>query len=121
MNKFELVSLPQMEYQCLVLAISYEDPLEDLEQIELNLKEKGYNGEILFDMLGHIGDNSERFLSCKFSGESFELDTFKVVKISKSSVFRKVTKDYFLASKDLLDATILTNIQKNLIINGISI
>ncbi|MEM5686730.1 type II toxin-antitoxin system RnlB family antitoxin [Bacillus cereus] len=113
MKKFELVGLSDEKYQCLVLATSCDDPLEDLGLIELNLKEKGFTGEILFDMLGYAGDNSERFLSCSFNGEGLELDTFTVVKISKSSAFRIVTKDYFLSCKDLLDATILTNIQKN--------
>ncbi len=121
MKRCELVNLLNEKYQCLVLATSYEDPLEDLDVIELNLKEKGYSGEILFDMLGYVGDNSERFLSCTFNGETLNLDTFQVVKIPKSSAFRKVTNDYFLACSDLLDSTILTNMQKKLITNGITI
>ena len=121
MDKIGLVELSNLEFECLVLATSYRNPFEDLALIEFKLKEKNCSGNILFDMLGYTGDNSERFLTCEFDGEKLKRDTFKIICLSKKSIFRKMTNEYFMSYKELLDGTVLSSLQKKVMIDGINI
>ncbi|WP_461611963.1 type II toxin-antitoxin system RnlB family antitoxin [Cytobacillus kochii] len=121
MKKYGLIQLSGSEYQCMVLATSYEDPLQDIQDIERELKDLDVCGKILFDMLAHIGDNSERFLEANFDGDFLVLDSFRFVTINKNSAYRQNTKEFFSSKSYMLEGTILTTIQKNLISHGISI
>ncbi|WP_058765863.1 type II toxin-antitoxin system RnlB family antitoxin [Exiguobacterium chiriqhucha] len=66
MKNFMIVRLANLKFQCIVLATSYENPLENLEEIEIDLKKQCYEGPIIFDMLACLGDNNNRFFIMLF-------------------------------------------------------
>lgn len=121
MKNFMIVSLSNFKFQCMVLATSYENPLENLEEIETDLKSENYEGSIIFDMLACLGDNNNRFLSCYFDGHNLDLTTLEEVKIEKSNQIRKLSRDSLISRKEYLDLTVLTNLQKKLLSSGVAI
>ncbi|MCS1382748.1 type II toxin-antitoxin system RnlB family antitoxin [Lysinibacillus sphaericus] len=125
MKKYVITQINEkIEYQCLIMATSHEDPLQDINNIELiehDLQEKKIIGKVLFDMFAQIGDNSERFIELKFDGNKFEYATFNFVSVPKKSGYRNYFKEYFTQEISLLDNTVLNSIQKDLIHHGISI
>lgn len=121
MKNFIIVRLANLRFQCIVLATSYENPLENLEEIEIDLKNQNYEGLIIFDMLACLGDNNNRFLSCYFDGQNLDLTTFEEVKIEKSNSIRKLSRDSLISRKEHLDLTVLTNLQKKLLSSGVAI
>ena len=119
MESYKIKLLDNNEYKCLVLATSYEDPFDDLASIESDLTYKFIDGYVIFDMLGQIGNSSERFISMFFNGVNFDQKTFKFVEVDKNDVLRKKTIDFFVENLDCLDASVLTSTDKRLITNGI--
>lgn len=118
MTSYKIKPLENSEYECLVLATSFEDPLDNIAFIELDLKSLGIRGNVLFDMLGQVGNSSERFISILFNGQNFDNKTFSFVAIPKNDMLRKNTLEFFLENLDCLDASILTATDKRLILKG---
>lgn len=121
MKNFIIVNLNNFKFQCIVIANSYKNPLEDLEDIETSLKNKKYKGHIIFDLLACLGDSSNRFITCYFDGNNFDLVTFEETKIEKSDKIRSISRDNLTSQKEILDLTILTSVQKNLLNNGVAL
>lgn len=121
MSGYEIIRLNQSKYECLFVTTSFQDPFKSIHSIESGLKECKVEGYVLFDLLAQIGDNSERFMDAYFNGECFDISSFQFVDISKKSSFRKMTMDYFHEHLFILEDTILTNLQKKMIANGIAI
>ena len=78
----------KQDYQCIVMATSYEDPLEDINLIniiEIELRESNISkGKIMFDLLTCFGDNSERFSTLFFDGYKFDLTPTPFMLVAKN-------------------------------------
>ncbi len=126
MKRYALVELSEgiSYYSCMIVATSYSDPLENMEQIallEVNLRHTQIKGKVLFDMLTCVGDNSERYLSLEFDGTNFDLTSSQFVQFPKGSDIRQLSMKTFRQLKDELYNTVLNSKQINLLLHGIAI
>lgn len=126
MKRYILVKLNEgiSYYPCMIVATSYSDPLENMEQIsllEVDLKDKQVKGKVLFDMLACVGDNSERYLTLEFDGTNFDLNSSQFIRFSKESDIRQLSMKTFRQLKDELYNTVLNSKQINLLLHGIAI
>lgn len=126
MVRYKLVILDEkiIHYPCLVIATSYLDPLENMEQITLlqdDLKGNSMIGEILIDMLACVGDNSERYLTLKFDGYKFDLNSCQFVQFSKESYVRQISMKTYQQLNGELYNTVLNTKQIDLLLNGVAI
>lgn len=126
MTRYTLVMLDKgiSYYPCMVVATSYSDPLENIEQItllEFDLKENLVKGKILFDMLACVGDNSERYLTLEFDGTNFDLNSCQFVQFTKESEVRHISMKAYQQLNDELYNTVLNSKQIDLLLHGIVI
>ena len=68
MKAYDIIEF-KSDYNYVVLATSYINPIDELENIEEELKAKEYSGKVLFDLLLCNGMNSSRFVEIKFNGK----------------------------------------------------
>lgn len=126
MTRYTLVMLDKgiSYYPCMVVATSYSDPLENIEQItllEFDLKKKLVKGKVLFDMLACVGDNSERYLTLEFDGTNFDLNSCQFIQFSKGSEVRQISMKAYQQLNDELYNTVLNSKQIDLLLHGIVI
>lgn len=109
------------KYNAIVILKTSEAPFEFLDSIAESLSKNNFAGSIIIDQLLHSGNNSERFIVGTFDGKKFDNTSFKFEKLKKRSPERKYMCNYLRSDKDVIDFSILTNEQKNLIKNGYNI
>ncbi|MFC0190496.1 type II toxin-antitoxin system RnlB family antitoxin [Fictibacillus aquaticus] len=111
-------------YAGMVVAISYLDPLENMEQIsrlESDLKHYSMSGKILFDLLSYVGNNSERYLTLEFNGERFDLNSCEFVQFPIESDIRKKSMEVFKQLNEGIFNTVLNSNQIKLLLHGVVI
>lgn len=118
---YQLLEIKQSQYQFLIVSMSSQNPFEYIKDVESNLQDISADGVILFDMLTYLGNNSNRFMEAKFNGRHFVSESFKVVEISKSCEIRSVTRNTLVENEFCLIGTVLSEIQKDMLIGGLSI
>ena len=122
MENFDVMSIDLEDYKCIIFSTSFETPLTYLDDINEKLIKCDLDGcKVVFDMLTHIGNNSDRFIEVNFDGKSLDVNTFRHIKISKKHGLRKASSNYFKNHLNILDDSILTSFQKKMLQKGISI
>ncbi|MCR1964873.1 type II toxin-antitoxin system RnlB family antitoxin [Clostridium perfringens] len=122
MKNYEIVSINNNEYDVIVYSESRIAPFENIKNIEEDLKKMNLkNKKILFDMILCRGNNLERFIKCDFDGNLLLKNTMEVVRIGKKDIIRKLSIEYLSKEKEKVENSILTSIQKKMIIKGITI
>ena len=122
MKNYEIVLIDSNEYDAIIYSESQLAPFEDINNIENELKEMHLrNKRILFDMILCRGNTQERFIKCDFDGSSLLKTTMEVVKLSKKDVLRKISIKHLSMKKDKIENSILTSVQKKMIMKGIAI
>lgn len=122
MENFDIVSINDEEYKCIIFSTSFETPLTYLNDINQFLLNRDLNScKVIFDMLTHMGNNSDRFVEAYFDGKTLNVDTFKHVQISKKHELRKAACNYFKDNINILDNSILSSFQKKMLEKGIAI
>jgi hypothetical protein len=106
------------EYKYVVLATSYENPVDELDEIEYDLASKKYSGMVLFDLLLCNGMNSNRYIEMTFDGEHFDIFTSKVLK-NPSEITEKFINQYLKSKPLLIQNSVLPNAQRYLLQRGI--
>lgn len=118
MCQFKVIELNKSSYDIMVIAESYESPLESLDEVAEELRKNSYVGKrILFDSLLSIGNNDERFTEAYFE-DDFVYDTFAYVKILKGDMIRNMSSLFFKNNSNYLDNSVLTKFQRELIKKG---
>lgn len=67
------------DYKYVVLATSYENPIDVLDEIEYELSLKQYSGKVLFDLLLCNGMSDNKYIEMEFDGEHFLLSSSKIL------------------------------------------
>lgn len=75
---YKIMQLGDKQYQVLVVADSYVNPLSCLNTIADSLKDEAYKGRVLFDLLCANGQEDNRFASIEFDGSHFVRKTFSI-------------------------------------------
>lgn len=122
MSSFEVVCKLKADYDCVILASSFDSPINDLDAIVKELSENHLSkGKILFDLLLSVGNSSERFIEAQFLENKFIMNSFRCVSIPKESEIRKIITRYVSSKPCVLEYSILNNMQKRIIRKGIAI
>lgn len=122
MKDYKIAYINHEEYEVIIFSESYKQPLSNLYEIELELKKmKLKNKMILFDMILCRGNNEDRFIECLFDGENFVTSTIASVKVDKKNILRKLSTQYLLKNREVIEHSILTSIQKKMLLKGIAI
>lgn len=97
-------------------------PFGNIREIEVDLRKMDLShNKILFDMILCRGNTSERFIKCDFDGNLLLINTMKIVFISKKDELRNISVNYLSAEKEKVNNSILTSVQKKMILKEIAI
>lgn len=122
MKRYDIQKIELNEYKAIIFSTSYETPLQDIDEISKELCNYVQpSTKVVFDFLLNMGNNSERYAEVVFNGCKFVESSFKYLNIDKKSDIRKFSSDYFKSNSDLMTNSILTSIQKQLLIKGATI
>lgn len=102
-------------YSYLIFSTSYLNPLDNLCDIETDLK--GTNpGKVLFDLLLFNGFSSNRYIEAYFNGKHFVLSSFRPVKVDSN--IKKESGSFYQKNRELLNNSILLNSQSFMVKKG---
>ena len=110
MKAYDIIEF-KSDYKYVVLATSYENPIDELENIEDEIEAKEYSGKVLFDLLLCNGMNSSRFVEIKFNGECFDLSSSITIKNPNNSIKEDIHQ-YFKDKPALLENSVLPEAQR---------
>ncbi len=108
-------------YNAIIILKTSEAPFEILDSIAEYLSKNNFSGNIIIDQLLHSGNNNERFIVGNFDGKQFDTTSFRFEKLKKQSPERKYMCEYLRSDDDIINFSILTTEQKNLIKHGYNI
>ena len=114
MKAYDIIEFKN-DYKYVVLATSYENPMDELENIEDELEAKEYSGKVLFDLLLCNGMNSNRFVEIEFNGKCFDLSSFITIKNPNNSI-KEGIHQYLKDKPALLENSVLPEAQRYIII-----
>ena len=120
MKEYNILKLDSNEeYVNLIIMCNANSPFDYMEMIKDDLIKSNIEGKIIIDQILHVGNTNKRFIGIDYKNGNLEIN-HDFVNISKGSLLRKVSCDYLKENK-LIDYSILTSIQKRMIIKGIAI
>lgn len=105
-------------YDVIVFAESYESPFYHLDDVAEVIRANNiHKARVLFDTLLSIGNTSERFTEAVFL-EEFDMASFQFVELKKCDNIRKMCARFFYENSGILEYSILTPVQKELLKRG---
>ncbi|MDF2503865.1 type II toxin-antitoxin system RnlB family antitoxin [Clostridium sp.] len=122
-SHYNIQKLDNMQYDYIIFSKSIETVTDYLEHIIETIKEDKFT--LIIDNLLHNGASSDsRYIEIKWNKSKSINENYKNVKfaeISKNSIFRELSTEYYKNNKNLIEHSILTSIQKKMILKGIVI
>lgn len=119
---FELQKINQPSvYSYLILSTSYFNPLDDLDQLEEELRASlgdKFLGKILFDLLLSNGNSSNRFIEATFNGKELDYSSFKVPSDVDLQI-KKLSSSYYSNNELLKDSAVVSDSFKFLLKKGL--
>ena len=114
MKAYDIIEF-KSDYKYVILVTSYENSMDELENIEDELGAKEYSGKVLFDLLLCNGMNSSRFVEIEFNGKCFDLSSSTIIKNPNNSIKEDIHQ-YFKDKPALLENSVLPEAQRYIII-----
>lgn len=121
MSVAKIIQLHGGQYVACAVVQTYEPFCVVQKKLEKNIIKSKIRGKVLVDTLFHKGNSSDRFLELDVSDDTVNWQSIKVAKIDKRDNLRKVIANNLKNDFELLDNSILTDVQKSLIKHGIGI
>jgi hypothetical protein len=118
---FEIINLQESKYAALVIMKTHMAPLQYMSEIAESLAHMKIKGLILIDELMHSGNNEDRFIVTNFNGDKFDRTSMAFAKIEKRSEIRRISCEYLSKELDMIEYSILSNNQKEMICRGLYI
>jgi len=116
MKSYNIINIKD-GYKFIVLAISYVNPVDELDEIEKELYNKRFNGKVLFDLLLCNGINKNRYVEINFNGERFDTSSLKLIEsITRSS--KEIVSEYFKEHPIYIESSVLPKAQCYLMKKG---
>lgn len=116
MNLFQVVTLKNQGYTCLVIATSYRNPFNELRDLEKALSNLNCAGKVVFDLFAINGRNSNRFLEATFDGARLNHNSIRILNNLDEEI-KSITASFF-ANNNLLTSTVLPESLKYLAKRG---
>lgn len=102
----------------IVLSTSYISPLDELFDLEQELKMLNFKGEIIFDLLLCNGLNENRFLKGFFDGDYIDIANITIIKNIENDI-KKISEEFYINNSELVDYSVLPDAHKYIIKNGL--
>lgn len=106
-------------YKCFLLCLTYDSMLNYLDNIENEECIMNSCGTLLIDQLLVAGNGKNRFLSCNYDYGTIKLSSAK--NVFPDNQYKALTVHYLQQHVDLLRNSILTERQRESILNGVLI
>lgn len=115
MKKYDIIQLCNEPYDFLIIATTYENPLNEFEAIrnEIGTKE----ARILFDLTLINGLKSNRYIQCLYTADDCMFRTCSLVNSIDKGI-EQITCNYFKNNRELVCNSIIPNALKFLLLNG---
>lgn len=114
MKKFEMIELNDRN-TLLIQTLVSESPFEFLSEIQDELRNISFTGNVIIDELLHSGNNEERFIGCEIKDGVFINNSFHFLKVKKQDPIRQHIGDYLRKNPEELRLSGLTAYQIDLI------
>ena len=98
-----------------VQSLSYNNPINALNEITSELRIANFEGVVIFDLLLTNGNSSGRFIESIFAKQQFHKNTFQKTTVPKP--IRKEIIFYYKKNKRYLANSVLSQTSINFIIN----
>jgi hypothetical protein len=112
MGKFEVVKLSDEAYDFLVIATSYENPLDLYNEIEQEIKVE--KARILFDLTLLNGLHENRYIACDYVGSNIFSSSYSIANNVSESI-KSVSNKYFKQHEDIVQESIIPKALKFLL------
>ncbi|PWW26628.1 RnlB antitoxin of RnlAB toxin-antitoxin system [Cytobacillus oceanisediminis] len=116
MKNYEIQKVDYHEYPYVIFSTSYVNPIEDIDDIEEELKPL-FKGKVVFDLLLSNGFTSNRFVEAEFDGTRFNHSSFKALKDVNDCIIKEASH-FYSSHSGLLKNGILSNAHQFLIKKG---
>ena len=100
----------------LIFSNSYISPLDDIELLENDLKERNIKGLIIFDLLLCVGFSKNRYLGINFNGKYLDILNTKILD-NVSDDIKEESRNFYFKNSSLLENSVLNNAHKYIVKN----
>ncbi|MDC0800767.1 type II toxin-antitoxin system RnlB family antitoxin [Clostridium paraputrificum] len=105
-------------HEYIILSTSYISPLDELFDLEEQLKQLEYKGKIIFDLLLCNGLERNRFLETFFDGDFVDLSSISIL-YGVDERIKKISRSFYKENLDILETSILSDAHKYIVKNGL--
>lgn len=111
MANYSIVLTKDKRYDAIIYANSYISPIQDINEISLELSRLHIEGVVLFDMLLANGDNFNRFAEVYYDGTQIHLEKMEIIEVYDKCFLNEVNC-FYKQNIDLLDNSVLSLSQR---------
>jgi len=107
-------------FDCMVFSTYYVSPVENLTEIEEELK--GQRLTVLFDLLMSNGVTQNRYIVGEFNGAHFVYPSFLIITPEEKTLeIQKQSAEFYTKFPDYVENSVLSQYQQNMIKKGIKL
>ena len=117
MSDYELLNINQ-KYQYVVIATSYVNPIDELYNIEDDLRQQKFIGQVVFDLLLCNGITDNRYIEVYFNGSTFDISQSKTLNDIDIEA-KKTIYSFYISHINMLDYSSLPKAQQFLLKKGV--
>lgn len=120
-KNYQINVLENQKYQVIVYMKTLSGPIftQEMSNIEKDLRDLNIkDANIIIDRLPYHANSSMRFVEATIENGEFIKSSIKTVKIDKKDTIRVLASEYYREHEHLLNDSLVTNVQKRIILKG---
>ncbi|MBS5934615.1 MAG: type II toxin-antitoxin system RnlB family antitoxin [Clostridiales bacterium] len=117
MSDYELLNINQ-KYKYVVIATSYVNPVDELYNIENDLRQQEFIGQVVFDLLLCNGITDNRYIEVYFNGNTFDINQSKILNDIDIET-KKIIYSFYISHINMLEYSSLPKAQQFLLKKGV--
>jgi hypothetical protein len=94
-----------------IFCTTYVNPISYLRSIETELKNRSFNGKVIFDLLLSNGYTSNRFIQAKVVNHKIDKNSMKVVNSVSDFILEK-SREFYIKNKNFVEDSSLIDEEK---------
>lgn len=119
MEDSKIIYLQDNPYIAVIVYLDGVDIIKEL--LILNTKKNIKAGTYLIDCLLILGNTADRFIEIEHDGERFLTEAAKSILIDRRNLARVESCKYLRKEREIVNNSILTSVQKKLLLQGVTI
>lgn len=117
MSDYELLYINH-KYKYVVVATSYVNPVDELYNIETDLRQQKFIGHVVFDLLLCNGITDNRYIEVYFNGNTFDIRQSKTLNDIDIEA-KKAVYAFYISHTNMLEYSNLPKAQQFLLKKGV--